>query len=254
MEEKLKRLKEFNSKPKQPSQRSECKWCKEEILKGSSICPSCQQPQKKRHWLLAHPSVAVSVISLAIAFGSFRVAWEANNPPPATPELGAQHLEYSDKAFKFAAFNYGNAPTYLTTVMLKITLEKNKKPTHQGYIYYELDEPVFLPVGSKPETLTISYTSPFPDWTMWTTIDQQDAFTLLDLHKAATFGSGLSCEISLWYSVSGTASNRETAESKSTGGCLRTMEWMASTFGPLQDMPPSDLPTLSEIFRRSPDT
>ncbi|NVN54291.1 hypothetical protein FLM52_00445 [bacterium Scap17] len=239
MEEKLKRLKEFNSKPKRPSQRSECKWCKEEIQPRALICASCQQPQRKRHWLLAHPSVAVSAMSILISSGSFWVAWKANNPPPAAPKVGAYIGGYDKEGFHFTTYNYGNAPTALSAVDLKITLEDNDT-THSSYAFFELAEPVFLPIGSTRETIAIDYDSLTPNRSKWRSTGEDKEFNLGFLSVAAAWGSNLDCEITLWYSVAGTMYNHDSSTLYSNGNCVPAMAWMAQSFGPFEGKPITD--------------
>jgi len=161
MEEKLKRLKEFNSKPKRPSQRKECRWCKEEILKDASICPSCQQPQKKTPWLLAHPSVAVSVISIVISTFSLYEAYKA-----PLPKLTLQAAKYSKDSFTLLASNYGEVPTLIQGAKVSITLRDSEKhATHRSQAVFFFDDPMLL-LPNSSRNLEIAYNShgPRSEW------------------------------------------------------------------------------------------
>lgn len=223
-------------KPKQPNNEKACKWCKEEIKQGASICANCQQPQKKRHWFLAHPSLLVSSLSFVISGYSL---WVTMTPAPASPRVGMHHLDFGSKTFSFAAFNYGDAPTFIMAIKMKASLLQGGT-THEAYSYYDLDEPVFLPVGASPEKLTIGYaTQDHKEW-KWKARDEQDAFNLSFLYGAASLGSNLDCEITLWYSDSGFGTNRNSSTSRSNGSCASAMAWMSQDFGPLKDRPTSD--------------
>ena len=275
MEEKLKRLKQFNSKLKQPSQRKErkwrkllsrnkaykwcvqpsqsrtCRWCKKEIQPSAYMCSSCQQPQKKRHWFLAHPSVAVSTVSIIIALGSFVVAWKANNHPPASPKLDAQVIAYTDEGFSFLVYNYGEAPTILTAVDLSTYLERST--LHEGHAYFSLETPVPLPPSSN-QTINIRYDSHQANWADWNFSDGEEPFSISNLNLSAGMSNDLKCEMKLWYSAPDTKRHRASFTSISNGNCTSAMEWMSQEFGPLKDNPLSDPVLRFRAHNGSPDT
>ncbi|TVU72014.1 hypothetical protein [Cobetia crustatorum] len=259
MEEKLKRLKEFNKQLQptqrkkrkwyertkvykvyewlvQPSQRRTCRWCKSKIQPSAFMCASCQQPQKKRHWLLAHPSVAAASLSVVISIISLIVA---NNPPPAAPKIGAYIGEYGKESFNFTAFNYGNAPTALSAVELDLELRDNGT-THTSHAYYALEEPLFLPIGSIPKFVTIDYDSLEPVTAKWTRTGEDKEFNLGFLSFAAALGNNLECEIKLWYSANEGIYNHDSSVLHSNGNCVRAMAWMAQSFGPFKGKPITD--------------
>jgi hypothetical protein len=258
MEEKLKRLKEFNSKQLQPTQRKKrkwyerakvykayewlvqpsqrrtCRWCKSKIQPSAFMCASCQQPQKKRHWLLAHPSVAAASLSVVISIISLIVA---NNPPPAAPKIGAYIGKYGEESFNFTTYNYGNAPTALSAVELDLELRDNGT-THTSHAYYKLEEPLFLPIGSVPKPVTINYDSLDSGLSTWERTGEEKAFNLGFLNIAAQMGNNLECKVTLWYSVStGAMYNRDSSPLDSNGDCVFAMIWMAKSFGPLKGKP-----------------
>ena len=236
MEEKRKRL----------SRRTKCRWCKEEIQPRALICASCQQPQKKRHWLLAHPSVAAASLSVVISIISLIVA---NNPPPAAPKIGAYIGEYGEKSFHFTAYNYGDAPSALTALELDLALIDNGT-THTSHAYYKLEEPVFLSIGSTPATLTINYDSLESELSTWKRSGEEKAFNLGFLGMVPAWGDNLDCKITLWYSVTDTTHNRDSSTLTSNGNCVSAMVWMAQSFGPFEGKPITD----EDWIYRSPRT
>ncbi|MEP4556949.1 hypothetical protein [Cobetia amphilecti] len=234
MEEKLKRLKEFNSKSKQPSQRKECKWCKEEIQKEASICPSCQQPQKKRCWLSAHPSVTVSAVSIIISLGSFVVAWKASNPPPATPKIGASTRVSGSDEFQLLTYNYGDAPALLSWMRINMSLVSEDGDRRTAYVYYMLEDPVVLPVGSSPKLFTVSYEQFTPSTS--SSSSERD-IRAQDLSKLAPYSiypppaNDVECELILMHSSVASPHLTETPISLNYQNCSYAMRWLASTKG-----------------------
>lgn len=287
MEEKLKRLKQFNRKSKQSSQRKECKWCGVEIKQGVFLCASCHQPQRKRHWLLAHPSVAVAAISLAVSLFSLH---EANKAP--VPKLLLQAPKYSEKNFTFLVTNYGRVPTQIQEASLNISFRDEKNHTmHKVQSVFSFDDPELLPPNSSRnlDTPYSSY-SPFSRWSvtkqpyldfdklltaivnwempdsllipspyfmLFITKDEQGSkkarvISLLDiLHDRFNNNDQLNCELTLRYSTPESESQKATS-SHSTN-CFDAFEWMGRELGPLKDKT-LPIPWFWDEKGRSPNT
>ncbi|WP_088743564.1 hypothetical protein [Cobetia sp. QF-1] len=232
MEEKLKRLKQFNSKSKQSSQRKECKWCKKEILKEASICPSCQQPQSKAHrYLDKRVPIGIAMISVLLSGYSLYVSY---NPPPAEPKIGASTRVSGVDKFQLLIYNYGNAPTLLSWIRLKVSLLDENNVRRTAYAAQMLEDPIVLQVGSSPELLTVEYErfSPYIGFS-----GNEHAITTRSLSKLTPYSifdyqaNDIECELLLQHTSVTSPHLTETPISLNYQNCSYAMRWLASTKG-----------------------
>ena len=192
------------------------------------MCASCQLPQNKVYRYLHNPlAIGIALISLLISGYSLHLT---KNPPAAEPKLGSHVLDYDDDAFSLLIYNYGEAPTFLMSLELNISLHQ-RGTTHEAHAYYSLNDPTLIPAESE-ETVSINYASSIPEYRSWNTSGGQEVFSLSFLYGAAAMGNNLSCEITLWYSASDTTRHRASAHSMSNGNCVSAMKWLALEAGP----------------------
>ena len=210
-----------------------CKWCLEKISERATVCPHCQLPQSK---LLRKLSILEVSGALTISFLSPIISgaalWFSTRDPKIAPEVDAQIIAYSTDHLQFLAYNFGKAPTIVTSLNLEISLAQ-LDTTHRLNLYFPIKEPALLPSGGS-KIFKIPYSSFSPNWSKWERTGGNDIFDLGFLNVAAQMGSNLECNLELRFSSVEHNSYRAIRSSQSNGNCVEAMERYSKKINPLQ--------------------